>query len=75
MTDPIFCQIRVKGHLSAQWADWFGELEIKNQPDGNAELSGPLPDQAALYGVLNQLRDLGVALISVNCVEREGDQN
>jgi hypothetical protein len=75
----------VKGHLSAQWADWFGELEIKNQPNGNAELSGPLPDQAALYGVLNQLRDLGLvlnqlrdlglALISVNCVEREGDQN
>jgi hypothetical protein len=75
VVDPISCQIQVKGHLSEQWANWFGELAIKNRPDGNAQLSGLLPDQAALYGILNQLRDLGLALISVNCVERKDNQH
>jgi hypothetical protein len=65
----IKCKIRVKGHLSEQWVDWLGGLKIKNLPEGQAELSGPLPDQSALYGVLNQLRDLGVSLVSLSCVE------
>jgi hypothetical protein len=69
VADLIFCQIRVKGHLSCQWADWLGDLELGNQPDGTAMLSGILPDQAALYGVMNRMRDLGLELISVNCVE------
>ena len=69
MTDQIYCQIRVKGHLSEQWVAWFGDLEIDNRPGGEAILVGPLPDQAALYGVLNRMRDLGLALISLKCVE------
>ena len=67
MTENIFCQIRVKGHLSDQWADWFSGLTIENQPQGEAVLSGPLPDQSALYGVLNQMRDFGLELIALNC--------
>ena len=74
MIAPIFCQIRVKGHLSNQWVDWFSGLEIENQPDGQAVLSGPLPDQAALYGVLNRMRDLGLALVSLNCVDLIHDE-
>lgn len=74
MNEPIYCEIRVKGHLSKQWVVWFSGLQIENQPEGHAVLSGPLPDQAALYGVLNRMRDLGLALVSVNCVEHEGDQ-
>jgi hypothetical protein len=69
MSDAILCQIRVKGHLARQWADWFGGLEIDNQPEGEALLSGLLPDQAALYGVLNRMRNLGLSLVSVNCVD------
>lgn len=71
MTDLMLCQIRVKGHLypSDRWAEWFGGLTIENQPDGEALLSGPLPDQSALYGILNRIRDLGLTLVSVNCVE------
>ena len=69
MADLILCQIRVKGHLSDQWAEWFGGLTIENQPDGEAVLSGPLPDQAALHGVLNRIRDIGLTLVAVNCVE------
>jgi len=71
MADLILCQIRVKGHLypTRRWADWFGGLTIENQPNGEAVLSGLLPDQAALYGILNRIRDLGLTLVSVNCVE------
>ncbi len=69
MSDAVLCRIRVKGHLARQWTDWFGGLEIDNQPEGEALLSGLLPDQAAVYGVLNQMRNLGLALVSVNCFD------
>ena len=68
MADSAFYQIRVKGHLGDHWADWFGELKIENLPDGEAALCGPLPDQAALYGVLNRIRDVGLTLLAVNRV-------
>jgi hypothetical protein len=69
MTKSLNCQIRVKGHLSGHWVDWFDGLELDNQPSGEAVLSVYLPDQAALYGVLKRMSNLGVALISVNCAE------
>ena len=65
----VYCEIRVKGHLASRWSEWFGGLEIEAQPNGEAVLAGVLPDQAALYGVLDRLRDLGVALISLRCDE------
>jgi hypothetical protein len=71
MSDSLYFEIRVKGHLAQQWRDWLGGLAIENQPDGCALLSGPLPDQAALYGVLRQVRDLGLALVSLCCVESQ----
>lgn len=74
MTQSLHCQIRIKGHLSGQWADWFAALEIENQPNGEAILSGSLPDQAALYGVLRRLGNLGVALVSLTCVEHSSDE-
>jgi hypothetical protein len=74
VADRIFCQIRVKGHLSSQWADWFGGLEVENQPDSEAMLSGTLPDQAALYGILNRMRDLGLELVALNCAESSPDE-
>ncbi len=70
MTKSLYCEIRVKGHLSSQWEDWFAGLEVKNLPDAQALLCGYLPDQAALYGVLKNIGNLGVALASLNCVER-----
>ena len=62
-------QIRVKGHLGAAWSMWFEGLRISNEPNGEAVLTGPLPDQAALHGVLNRVRDLGLVLIAVQRVE------
>ena len=74
MSDRIHCEIRVKGHLSNQWVDWFSGLEIENQPDGEAVLAGYLPDQAALYGILKHMGNLGLALISLSCVEHSLDR-
>jgi hypothetical protein len=64
-----FYQIRVCGHLSDKRAEWFDGLTIENQPNGEAVLSGPVPDQAALHGLLIRVRDLGLPLLSVICVE------
>jgi hypothetical protein len=68
MDESACYRIRVKGHLSEQWASWFAGLTLENLPDGDALLSGRLPDQPALYGVLNCIRDIGLILISVNRV-------
>jgi hypothetical protein len=64
----------VKGHLSSQWSDWFDGLEIENRSGGQAVLSGYLPDQAALYGVLKRMSNLGLALVSLECVEGSRDE-
>ena len=71
MNDSIFCQIRIKGHLSSQCRDWLGGLAVENQPGGETMLSGVLADQAALFGVLGRVRDLGVALVSLHCSATE----
>jgi hypothetical protein len=63
-------QIRVRGHLSEKRAEWFDGLSIENQPNGEAVLTGPVPDQAALHGLLIRIRDLGLPLLSVLCVEQ-----
>jgi hypothetical protein len=67
---PTRYQIRVKGALPPERADWFGALTlvVERAADGTAVtvLSGPVADSAALFGVLNRIRDLGLSLISVN---------
>ena len=64
--------IRVQGHLSPQWSDWFEGFTITNSVDGEAVLSGMILDQAALFGLLSKISNLGLPLLSVNRVEREG---
>jgi hypothetical protein len=61
-----FYEIRIKGHLDKSWADWFDGMTINHQENGITLLEGSLPDQAALHGLLNRLRDLGIQLIAVN---------
>ena len=63
---PVVYQIRIKGHLSSQWADWFEGLAVTLEADGNTRLAGPVEDQAALHGLFKKIRDLGMELISVN---------
>ena len=64
--EPAVYRIRLKGHLGCQWADWFGGLTITLAEDGDTLLTGPVPDQAALHGVLKKVRDLGMPLVSVS---------
>ena len=66
---PIIYQIRVKSHLGSDWTDWFEGLTITPEDNGDTLLTGPVIDQAALYGLLKKVRDLGMLLISVNRVE------
>jgi hypothetical protein len=68
-SQPVVYQIRLKGHLDSQWTDWFEELTITLEEDGNTLLTGPVIDQAALHGLLKKVRDLGLPLVSVNPVE------
>jgi hypothetical protein len=63
---PAVCQIRIKGHLSDQWTDWFDGMTITLEENGETLITGPVIDQAALHGLLKKVRDLGLSLISVN---------
>jgi hypothetical protein len=58
--------IRVKGHLDTFWQDWFENLLISHEEDGTTLLSGPIKDQAALYGILCKMRDLGLTLLELS---------
>ncbi len=60
---PTVYQIRIKGHQGCQWSDWFGGLAITLEENGDTLLTGPVVDQAALHGLLKQVRDLGMPLI------------
>ena len=62
---PTHYEIRIKGHLDERWADWFEGMAFTHEGDGTTTLTGPLPDQAALHGLLNGIRDLGLPLLSV----------
>jgi len=61
-------RIQVKGHLPAGWSEWLGPFEITCEPDGNTILTGPIRDQAELYGLVAKLQNLGLTLISINQV-------
>ena len=71
-SQPVVYQIRLKGHLDSQWTDWFEELTITLEEDGNTLLTGPVVDQAALHGLLKKVRDLGMPLLSVCPLEPSG---
>jgi hypothetical protein len=69
MAKPTTYRIRVKGHLPPKWSEWFDDMTITLEPDGDTILAGPVVDQPALHGLLIKVRDLGLTLISVERVE------
>ena len=72
MATPQAYEICVEGRLGSEWSDWFDGLTITNEPRGRMMLSGALPDQAALHGILIKIRNLGLPLLSVRRVEADG---
>ncbi len=62
-------EIRLTGRLDAHWAAWFDGLSVSHHGDGTTVISGPIADQAALHGVLQRVRDLGLPLLSVTRIE------
>ncbi len=62
--EPMVYQIRVKGHLGRHWTEWFGNVTITLEDNGETLLTCPVVDQAALHGLLRKVRDLGMPLIS-----------
>ncbi len=66
---PLVYQIRIQCHLGREWTDWFEGLTIRLTDNGDTLLTGPVVDQAALHGLLRKVRDLGMPLLSVSCVE------
>ena len=57
--------ITIKGDLEESWSDWFDGMTIQPEPGGETSIAGPVPDQAALVGLINRIHDLGLVLISV----------
>lgn len=71
-----YYEIIIKGHLDQRREDWFGGLKITQLPDGKSCLTGEIADQAALHGILNRVRDMGLALLSVERLDnnlKDGD--
>jgi hypothetical protein len=64
-----WCEIRLQGHLDPRWATWFDGLTLTQHSDGTTLIHGPVVDQAALHGLLQKVRDLGLPLISVTHVD------
>ncbi len=71
LTRTSYYEIRVKGLLGARWAVWFDGMDLVAQGDGTTVIRGPVVDQAALHGLLQRLRDIGIPLLSL--VEMDGE--
>lgn len=75
--EPAAYQIRIQGHLGPDWSGWFQDMSVTLEDHGQTLVSGPIADQAALHGLLKQVRDLGLPLLSVvridPCAEEEPD--
>ena len=68
-------QIQIKGHLPESWSDWFDNHSLTHRPDGVTVITGTFADQAALFGLLWRIRDLGLPLLSVQEIKNKEKQH
>jgi hypothetical protein len=66
---PCIYEIRVEGHLTERWSEWFAGLTLTQTKSGDTLLSGPVVDQAALHGVLAKIRDLNLTLVALERID------
>ncbi len=66
---PDYYEIKIKGRLDSGWSDWFAGMQLTYLEEEATLLSGPLPDQAALHGLLERIRDLNLKLISITSID------
>ena len=64
-------EIRLEGHLAPRWSAWFDAMAVSNEDDGTTVIRGHVVDQAALHGLLQRVRDIGLPLLSVTQVESD----
>ena len=67
-------RFRLEGHLDNSWAEWLGNMVIAHQPDGTSLITGHVTDQAALFGVLCRIRDLGTPLLSLTLLDEKQEE-
>lgn len=70
---PEYCEIKIHGQLGQHWSEWFAGLELTDLEEDVCLISGWLPDQAALHGLLERIRDLNLTLVSVTSSSSEQD--
>lgn len=68
-------EIRIKGQIDQQWSEWFGGLTFSHSDPCETILTGFVPDQAALYGIISRVRDLGLSIHSLRSEEIEGNRH
>ncbi|MFL7871926.1 MAG: hypothetical protein AB8I58_24060 [Anaerolineales bacterium] len=73
-SDRQFYQIRIEGLVNLDWSALFEEVTVQHSGDGQTVLTGALPDQTALHGVLMRIRDLGLSLVEVKRIEDSSNQ-
>jgi hypothetical protein len=71
---PEYYEIIIKGHLDPHWSNWFAGLKLTYLVEDETMLSGSLPDQAALHGLLERIRDLNLTLLSVTRGDTANEQ-
>ena len=69
--EPTMYRIRVKNHLGSDWEHWFHGFTITHEGGSVTVLTGEVVDQSALYGLLQKLQNLNLALLSVQCFEND----
>jgi hypothetical protein len=72
---PEYYEIKIRGHLDPRWSDWFAGLALTHLEGDGTLLSGLLPDQAALHGLLERIRDLNLTLISITCGDQSNERS
>jgi len=68
-------EIRIKGHINEEWSEWLGGLTVSHSSPAGTVLAGRVLDQAALYGIISRLRDLGLQLSAVSSEEAKEDSD